>query len=208
MRLAIAFGTLAFVAVGAAKAEEATFDLSGFDSISVAEGVSAVITVGGDFSVRAEGTDQALERLDVKVSKGELQIGRKAKLTNMGRQPHVTVTVSLPALNSLDVSTGSETTVTGVAAGAFDLDASTGAVATVSGKCDTLNLDLSTGADLEARDLQCKAADVDASTGGSATIFASERVSADVSFGGDVRVYGSPAEVDKDTSFGGDVSIK
>lgn len=207
MRLAIAFGTLALAAGGAAQADEATFDLSGFEAVSVAEGVTAAISVGGGYSVRAESTEEGLERLDIKVVKGELRIGRKSKWTGVGRSPKVSVAVSLPALTSLDVSTGSETTATGIDAGDFSIDASTGAVAEVSGKCNALSLDISTGAELDARELKCKTASVDASTGGDASIFASESVSGDASFGGDVSVYGSPAQLSKDTSFGGDISL-
>lgn len=207
MRLAIAIGTLALAAGGAAKADEATFDLSGFEAVSVAEGVTATISVGGDYLVRAESTEQGLERLDIKVVKGELRIGRKSKWTGVGRSPKVSVAVSLPALTSLDVSTGSETTATGINTSDFSIDASTGAVAEVSGECDALSLDISTGAELDARELKCKTASVDASTGGDAKIFASGAVSGDASFGGSVDVYGSPSQVSKDTSFGGEISV-
>jgi hypothetical protein len=208
MRRAIVIGTILVAAGGAANAEEHSFDLSDFDAISVAKGITAIITVGGDYSVRAESTDEGLERLEVKVKKRALEIGRKSNFSGIGRQPSVTVTVSLPALDALEVSTGSSARVTGVSAGPFALDVSTGASADVSGQCDALSLDVSTGGDVEARELQCKSASVDANTGGTATIFASESVSADAAFGGDVHVYGNPSNVSEDTAFGGDVSVE
>jgi hypothetical protein len=207
MRPAIVGAGLAAMMTGAAHADERSFDFSHFDSVSVAKGVTAIISVGGDYSVRAESTEEGLERVEIKLVKGDLRIGRKSNF-QIGRAPHITVNVSLPALNALDVSTGSDTTATGVAANTFSMDASTGASLKISGQCDTLSLDVSTGASVDAQELQCKTASVDATTGGTATIFASASLSADAAFGGDVHVYGNPSQVSEDTAFGGDVTVE
>ncbi len=57
-------------------AESRNYDLTGFDTVIVSTGVRALITTGGDFTVRVEARDATtLDRLDVSVVGGRLNIG-------------------------------------------------------------------------------------------------------------------------------------
>ena len=94
----LAIATAIALAGGAALADEQTYDLSGFKTISVSAGISARVTVGSDFSVRAESTAEELERLDIHVRGDELSIGRKnGRFFNFSHD-QATVYVTLPAL--------------------------------------------------------------------------------------------------------------
>ncbi|GAB4530408.1 MAG: hypothetical protein Kow00133_19130 [Amphiplicatus sp.] len=206
--VAICAAGLAFTA-GAAFAESRTYDLSGFDAVSVSAGLDAEITVGGDYSVHAEGTEKGLERLDVIVKGGELVIRRKPRVGFVwGRSESVVVYVTTPALTRLDVSSGADATATGVDSDSFVIDASSGAHVEVSGRCGALVADVSSGASIEADGLQCRRVTADASSGGSMRVHASEAVTADASSGGDIDVYGGPDNINIDESSGGDVSIR
>lgn len=196
------------LSAGSAFAAEETYDLSDFDAVSVSAGIEAIVTVGGDYSVRAESTEAGLEKLDIKVRGNSLDIGRKNMSFTFGKSPKVTVYVSLPALKALDASSGSHTEATGVAGGPFSIDASSGAHAEISGVCDNLSVDVSSGAHIEAEDLQCKSATADASSGAHASIYASDSIVADASSGGHIEVFGGPEEVNIDKSTGGSISIK
>lgn len=195
------------LAAGAALADEKTFDFGGFEGVSTSAGIRTIITVGEDFSVRAESAEEGLERLDIRVRNGELDIGRKRRPVSFGRQPEITVYVSAPALSALDASSGAYAEATGVARGPFSLDVSSGAHAIVSGVCTALNVDASSGAHAEAGALRCKTASVDASSGASAEIFASDSVVAEASSGASVEIHGEPANVNIDKSSGGGVRI-
>ena len=201
-----AASAITLLAASAACAETQSFSFTDFTKVSVSAGVDADITVGGEYSIVAEGSDKALERLKMNVSNGELQIGRKATI-GWRRGDDVHVTITMPSLKALEVSSGASADVTGVDAGAFDIDASSGASADVAGVCGDLNLDVSSGGNIDARGLECRNAVADASSGGSADIFASESINGDASSGGSIDVYGSPQRIGKNTSSGGSVSV-
>ena len=189
-------------------AESQTFDLKDFTRVSAAAGTTVNVTVGGDYSVVAESTAKGLEKLRVEIKGDELQIGRRHNTMSWGRSDRVVVSVSLPALAGLDVSSGAELKATDVDASAFSIDASSGGSMEVSGRCETLSVDVSSGGEIEARKLECRNATADASSGGNAEIYASESITGDASSGGNVDVYGKPKNVSKDTSSGGSVSVE
>jgi hypothetical protein len=198
----------AALAAGVAFADEQTYDLSGFDAVSVSSGIDAEIAVGPGYSVRAESSAESLERIEIKVSGSELQIGRKSRFFSWGRHESIKVYVSLPALSALDVSSGAEAAATGVNADNFSIDASSGGNAEVRGTCKEITADVSSGGHIDAEALQCVSGAADASSGGHASVYTSESIVADASSGGHVSVYGSPTKVKTDNSSGGSVTIK
>ncbi len=195
------------LAVSPAFAESKTYALADFSRISAAAGVSVDVTAGGDYSVVATGSAEGLERLEVKVDSGELQIRRKAKGWRWTRNDAVTVKVSLPALDAVDVSSGASVDAASVDAGAFAIDVSSGGSLDILGRCDALTVDVSSGGSVDAEKFECRTANASASSGGSADIFASESVIASASSGGSVDVAGAPKTVNKSTSSGGSVDI-
>ena len=190
-----------------AMADEQSFDLDGFTSVDSSAGVSVDITVGSGYSIRAEGSEKALDRLRIEVKGDTLYVGRKRKV-NWGKTGSVDVTVTMPALESLDSSSGSSIDASGVEASDFSADASSGSRISVSGSCTDLNADVSSGARIDAKDLECKKVIADGSSGGSISASADTRLIADASSGASIRVYGSPTDVDIDKSSGGSVKIK
>jgi hypothetical protein len=191
-----------------ALAETKTYALADFTRVSASAGVDVDVAVGTDYSVVATSSPEGLDRLEVKVVNGELQIGRKStKGWRWKRGDEVNVKVSLPALEAVDVSSGASVDAAGVDAGAFAIDASSGASLDIAGRCDALTVDVSSGASVDAEALQCRSANASASSGGSANVFASESVNGDASSGGSVDVSGSPKTVNKDTSSGGSVDV-
>ena len=190
-----------------AMADEQSFDLDGFTSVDSSAGVSVDITVGSGYSIRAEGSEKALDRLRIEVKGDTLYVGRKRKV-NWGKTGSVDVTVTMPALESLDSSSGSSIDASGVEASDFSADASSGSRISVSGSCTDLNADVFSGARIDAKDLECKKVIADGSSGGSISASADTRLIADASSGASIRVYGSPTDVDIDKSSGGSVKIK
>ena len=90
----------------------------------------------------------------------------------------------------------------------LSLDASSGSDIVVSGKCGSVSADSSSGADIEARKLTCKRGSLDASSGSDIEITVTEKVTADVSSGADIDVWGDPGDRNVDKSSGGGVSFK
>lgn len=204
------FGVVTFVGALAsvAHAETKTFDFEGFDKVSVAAGIEATIGVAEDYSVVAETTEEEMERLDIRMNGRVLLIGRNFRGVSWGRRDPVTVTIAMPMIKGLAVSSGARVEADRVDAGDFNIDASSGGLLTVAGRCDALDLDVSSGGRADAESLKCVEVTADASSGGSADVFASQAVSAEASSGGAISVAGAPATVSKETSSGGSVDVE
>ncbi|MCI4589087.1 DUF2807 domain-containing protein [Sphingobium sp. BYY-5] len=72
-----------------------------------ATGPDNVIVTRGDFSVRAEGDQKVLDRLEIKVHGDRLEIGRKKRFgMSWSDDRGATIRVSMPTINSVD-ATGS-----------------------------------------------------------------------------------------------------
>ena len=84
-----------------------SFDLAGFDGVSLGGAYDVVVAVGPAHSVRVEGDSEEIERMEIKVEDGDLQIGRKkGDKWNLGwRRGHapVTVYVTAPTLRSASI---------------------------------------------------------------------------------------------------------
>lgn len=197
----------ALIAAGAASAEEKTWNLTGFEGVDASAGTHVMVKANPEFSVRAVGDTEAIDRLKVELDGKTLEIGRKSGV-QWGRGRKVTVYVTLPAIKAVGVSSGAHIEASGVEGGPVALDASSGGHAEVSGKCDALAANVSSGGHLSASELKCRTASADASSGGHAEIYVSESVDAEASSGGHVEVTGSPKNVNVDKSSGGQVTVE
>ena len=84
---------------------ERSFDVGEFDSVALEGSCRVVVHVGDKASVRAEGDEAAVERLDVRVEDGTLRIARRGSwldFRSFGRD--ATVYVAAPALDGASVA--------------------------------------------------------------------------------------------------------
>jgi hypothetical protein len=224
---------------GAAMAESRDFDLAGFDKLDIATGLDAVVSIGDSFSVRAESRSRdALDKLEVAVNGGVLSAkleqnffdfiisgGLVGMLLSDGQAVQFTITV--PALTSVDASSGADVdlpnfkgdnlalnassgadiSVTDAALRKVTASASSGADIELSGQAEALDAEASSGGNIDAEDLAAKTAAVEASSGGGISVHATENIKAEASSGGDIDVRGNPPVRDIDASSGGDVSF-
>jgi hypothetical protein len=123
-----------------------TYDFTGFDTVIASTGVRALVTTGGAHSVRVEARDaETLDRLDVSVSGGRLQIGFARnfldfvfngglmELLRHGGDLGVTAYVTLPALNGAEASSGGKVEASNVKSDRFRGEASSGGEVTLVG---------------------------------------------------------------------------
>ncbi|MEL6360287.1 MAG: head GIN domain-containing protein [Pseudomonadota bacterium] len=204
LTLLAALGSLLIGGTAAAGAEK-RYDLDGFDSISVATGIKAVVTVGGDYSIIAESSEKGLDRLEVRVSGGELKLRRRNRGWQWGRSENVKVSISMPDLTMIDASSGAYVSATGIDAADMVVEASSGSRIKASGDCGELSADVSSGAQVDIGALVCENVVAEASSGASVKVYAEESIDADASSGAKISVRGSPNEVRKDSSSGGRV---
>jgi hypothetical protein len=87
---------------GAGPMTERSFNLAGFNSVSLAGPHDVIVTVGPAFSVRAEGPSDVLDRLDLKVENGNLEIGMKRGRWSLrhGDRQKTVIHVTMPAIQA------------------------------------------------------------------------------------------------------------
>lgn len=217
--------------VSPALGETRTYDVAAFTGIDVSSGIDVLFTTGSAQSVVVKNDKGDFDDIKIAVNDGQLVLSRKQKNWITGgwkKRPNYQVTVTAPALDSIDASSGADVSGRGlageritlsvssgagiqvedIAAGLVSLESSSGSELTVSGSCDKVVADSSSGSGIDASGLRCQSAEADASSGSTIGIFASQSVTADASSGADVDVYGNPVASDINKSSGGSISIK
>ena len=126
-------GVLGAAMMPAQAADSKTYDFTDFTGVRVAAGYDAEIEVGSGYSITATTETGDLDWLDISVRGDTLVITRKKKISWNWSGPRTLVRVTMPALESLDVSSGADAEATGVDSERFSVDVSSGADADVSG---------------------------------------------------------------------------
>lgn len=187
-----------------------TYDLQGFDEISVGGVYELNVRVGPAFSVEVSGAPEEMERIDVGVEDGVLRLEQedrkfsRRRWRNMG----LTAEITLPALSAIHVAGVADAEVDGVDAEDFSASLSGVGEVDLAGTCGALTARVSGVGELDASDLQCAEVDVRVSGVGEARVYASQSVYASVSGIGSIDVEGSPANVVKDKSLFADISVR
>ena len=130
MRMAIIGAALLAGACGGGQAEERDdgptvqrgFDVAAFERIALEGSHEVIVTVGAVPSVRAEGSERAIERLEVVVEDGELHIRsrRRSGWFSFGGHRGATVHVTVPALTGATVAGSGEISIPRVAGESFE----------------------------------------------------------------------------------------
>jgi len=210
-------------------AETRTFDLSGFDGVSAAEGIRVIIDVGERFSVIAESDEpRQIERLVLDVRRGTLRARMDNRPFSFTRTKgwKVTVRISMPELTQAETSSGAELVADDVSGAAIELVASSGSALRISamtgdaisanassgarieasgGTCGSLSAVASSGSFLDLSSVECTDVKVDASSGSEAGVFANRLIDANASSGASVRVYGTREQIEINSSSGGNI---
>jgi hypothetical protein len=170
------------------------------------------IAVGQPFSVKAEGSAEALKRLEIKVEGGVLKIGRKEGFGNFwgSSGSGATVRVSMPALSgatltgSGDVSvdkvegktlavevTGSgNLKVASVKVGALDADLTGSGNIDLAGVADTITLSTTGSGDVDGERLKAGKASISVTGSGNVDLASDGPVDIRIMGSGDVKVKG------------------
>ena len=190
---------------------EESYDLSGFDHITV-EGVYHLdVEVGDSFSVETSGSKKDMAKIKVYVEDGALVLGlkdnkdRKLKGNN---NRGVNAVVTLPALNGMEIAGVVTGKVSNIDSKRFEVNFAGVGELSLSGVCVEMELSMAGVGELDASDLKCEDVDADLAGVGEASIYASERVDANAAGIGEITVYGKPDVVEKSSAFMSKVKIK
>lgn len=183
-------------------------DISGITGLDVSAGMEVIYETAATSSIEVEILRG--EREDVRIARegNTLEIGRVRRVGWNNNRTRARITVTGPALETLDVSSGASVRASGIDAQAFTIDMSSGASLVVSGRCGALEIDASSGASLDAGGLECADGGIDASSGASIKASLTETVSVDASSGASVRIAGGASAREIERSSGASVRIE
>jgi hypothetical protein len=200
-------------------------NLSGFEAITVSNGIDVQITQDTFEKVVVEADENIQKVLKTVVSGGKLKIYLEEGVYHAEKMK---VHVTLKQLKSLEGNSGSDVKSANgiksenlkihassgsevkmeVLCGQLTLESSSGSELTVSGTAQWLKASSSSGSELKAAKLVAEKGDVSASSGSDLDVTVTKEVKAHASSGSDVNVYGNPPVRDTSKSSGGDVSYK
>ena len=200
-----------------------TRPLTNFRAIAVGGGIDLLVRQGDRFVVEVSAED--LADIITEVRDGRLEIGRPKRSGFFNWGDVGSVRVTLPSLESLSASGGSDVDSEGtffgdklelVASGGSDLtidvsvtdlsvEASGGSDVRLSGSAHSARVESSGGSDLNATQLTANEANVNSSGGSDLAIAVRDKLVANASGGSDISYTGEPSSVNVDSSGGAEV---
>jgi hypothetical protein len=167
-----------------------TFDYEDFKAIDVSTGFSLEVTPGDEYSITVSVDDNALDRLEVSKSGDTLSIGLDmGGFSNM----NLIAVVTMPALDSLELSSGAHGDVSGfTSTNDFDLGLTSGSWIKIDGTAGDLTADVGSGSHIDLSGFIVNDAAVKLSSGSHGSVYAGGRLDADVSGGSHLIYYGTP----------------
>lgn len=210
-RHAILAMLLMLAGVAPAAAAQRSWMVTGFDRIAVGGNYEVTVTVGKGQSVRAEGAQRDLDRIDVRVTDRQLRIQPKDKRwTERGDSGSVRIWVTVPALTGASLAGSGRMDVDRVKATRFDGSvAGTGAMKiatlqaetvrfqvagsgalTAAGRCNDANLSVAGSSEAHVGALACQSLTANVAGSGEVDAHASRTAKLSVMGSGSVRVKG------------------
>jgi hypothetical protein len=178
-------------------------DVGPFDRIALSGSADLVVTVGGAQEVTVRGDDNLLDDIDTDVNNGQLEISQD---DDLDPEIGLTVEISTPALEEVDVSGAGDVDVQGVRGESFRVEVSGAGDVNGSGQADRVEVEISGAGDVQLAELIAREATVEISGAGNVHVNATESLDASISGAGDIVYSGNPREVETDVSGAGDIT--
>jgi hypothetical protein len=216
----------ALLVSAAAQAASESRNLTGFTSVSIADGIDVQVTIGDKYNVVVSTQRNNPGDVLTTLRGNELRIERRSwRWWSWGRSDY-RVQVTLPVLEAISASGGSDVRGAAVmdgkdlrlsASGGSDvrfelkarelhLSASGGAEIEVSGQAERAHVRASGGADIDSSRLVAGEVAVSASGGADVQVNATRTLSAVASGGSDIRCRGDPVVKESKSSGGSDIA--
>ncbi len=198
--------------------------LSGFKNVTVCCGLDCEIIQGNNFDVNVIADDNLIKGIKTTVENGTLVIS--SEYNNYINIKSKKVVVTLPEINSLETTSGSNLTTKGVIVGndikiksssgsqleanvesdIIDLETSSGSEMNIEGKALKLYTDSSSGSSIDADKLLANEVNSQSSSGSSTNVHPISSLNAKASSGSSINYNTNPKNVKVDESSGGSIS--
>lgn len=196
-------------------------EVGNFSKIKVFDRITVVLEHSAEERVEVTGTRS--DEVEVINKNGELKIRMSLKKLMDGEE--VTAKVYYKSVTNIDANEGSfvssEDTFAqkyiyvsaqegasvrvAIRTDSADIRAATGGIVDLRGSSRSMDVKLGAGGILKAKDVQATDASVDVKAGGEAAVRSSGSVSAKVTAGGKITIYGNPKNIARKTTLGGKI---
>ncbi len=187
-------------------------DVKDFTKIRIKGAMELKVTAGESFSLKVEGDDEDVARLESYVRNGTLVLDNADDDDDDDNihfeSDDVTVTVTMPNLEEFEVMGAVDAKMKNIKSDKLTIDLKGAGAIELEGTCGALDVELKGAGEVDAEDLECADVEVSVKGVGEAKVFASESVDADVSGIGSITVYGEPKKVRQSDSWLGKIRIK
>jgi len=165
-------------------------EFTGFNQLDIGWGFEANVTRGSEFSISITANENVLDSVLVSKSGGKLKVGMKSATYN---RLQLRVDITMPELVEVELSGGSDATVSGFGAQEeFRMDLSGGSSIQMDGSADRLQAESSGGSRMHLSNFQVVELEIEMSGGGRATVRVSGRIDGDLSGGSHLYYIGNP----------------
>jgi hypothetical protein len=180
------------VLVGSGTLASQTRDVPAFAAVELTGATNVTVGVGGATSVVVSGDDNLLSHVTTEVEDGMLAIGTEGSFQTTAP---LSVTVSTPSLDAVELTGSGEVVVTGVEGPSFDATLSGSGVLLATGMADRLDATLSGSGDLRLEELVASQASAVVSGTGRLDVHATESLDASVTGAGEIVYRGEPVHL-------------
>jgi len=222
--ISLLFSSCLFGIKGNGKVVKSERQVGPFESISVSAGLEVVLIQDSVVKVVVEADSNIQEDIKTEVSNGELKIYPKKRISfceakrvivtfktihaaeaSSGAEIKSKMELKMPSLQ-LSVSSGANMDLK-LSVNKLNADGSSGGNLKMAGTADLLEVEGSSGVNIKAKDLQCKSCNAGASSGANLKLFVTDKIDAQASSGGNIKVAGNPKERNIQKSSGGNVDF-
>jgi hypothetical protein len=171
-------------------------EVESFDSIEMEGAAKLEITVGEPVSVQISGSEQAVQRMETEVRGSTLRIkGRARDWIIRDNSSRLTVQISVPRLESLEVEGGNDVRLSGLRGGDTTIKAAGAANIKANGQLDQLTVRLTGAGHADLSKLSAVDATVTVDGVGSVIVNAHESLDATMNGVGAIFYTGKPRKV-------------
>lgn len=190
---------------GSGTSKTETRNVSGFTKIEVGGAVNIVVSAQSDFSVTVQADDNLLANIKTEISGDTLKIYSEDSISP---KTPINVKISMPALESVDISGASSGVIADVKADSLELKASGASKIKITGEAKNLEADASGASTIDAEGLTAADADIEASGASKATVSATDNLKVEASGASKISYVGEPKNIKQNSSGASSVTKK
>ncbi len=190
---------------GSGTSKNETRDVTGFTKIDAGGAINVQVFAQKDYSVEVQADDNLLTNIKTEISGDTLKIYSEDRISP---KTQINVKISMPSIESLDVSGASSGNVVNIKTDSLELRASGASKISVKGETQTLKAGASGASTIDAEALQVEDAEVEASGASKAIVSVTNELNIEASGASKISYIGEPKNITQNSSGASSITKK